>query len=270
MIQREQLGEFTVTRREPADEYHGKAAQFMSSHQLADFRRCPQHFRRQHLGLVPRGDSDAYRLGRAAHTLILEGWEQLENEYSFGGPINAKTNKPFGRKTKAWHDAEREAGKPILDADEQHQITAMCAAVHSHRKAVELFRGGEPELTVRGSYVDVACQVRLDWVDIKRGIAVDIKTCADLEKFEYDAGRFNYLNQFAFYAAIAETAFCRHFDFYTVAVEKSEPFRAGVWLVSGDALHGARQRNERTLKEYREAIANDHWVTRFEDLRILS
>jgi RecB family exonuclease len=44
----------------------------LSSHLLADFRRCPLLYYRKRLGLVPDEDRPAYLLGHAAHTLILE------------------------------------------------------------------------------------------------------------------------------------------------------------------------------------------------------
>ena len=59
--------------REPSDTYHAKAKEHLSSHALGDFRRCPALYRKKQLGLIPRKDSDAFVVGRAAHVLILEG-----------------------------------------------------------------------------------------------------------------------------------------------------------------------------------------------------
>ena len=58
---------------EPADTYHAAAKDYLSSHQLADFRRCPLLYQWKQLGLAKDKDRPAYFLGRAAHTLILEG-----------------------------------------------------------------------------------------------------------------------------------------------------------------------------------------------------
>jgi len=43
----------------------------------------------------------AYQLGRAAHTLILEGREAYERGYAIGGPVNPCTGQPFAAGTKA-------------------------------------------------------------------------------------------------------------------------------------------------------------------------
>ena len=87
---------------EPAEVYHAKAKDNLSSHQLADYRKCPLLYHRKRLGLIPQKDSTAYLVGRAAHTLILEGRERFEAEYAVGGPINPKTEKPYGPTTKAF------------------------------------------------------------------------------------------------------------------------------------------------------------------------
>jgi hypothetical protein len=87
--------------REPAERYHASAKEFLSSHALAEFRRCPLLYRRRRLGLIPDRDSTAYQLGRAAHTLILEGREAYEQGYAIGGPVNPRTGQPFAAGTKA-------------------------------------------------------------------------------------------------------------------------------------------------------------------------
>ena len=55
---------------EPETEYHGKARQYLSSHQLGDFRSCPELYHRKKSGLVPDVDRPAYLIGRAAHCLM--------------------------------------------------------------------------------------------------------------------------------------------------------------------------------------------------------
>ena len=63
---------------EPAEVYHAKRDKFLSSHQLAEFRRNPLLFHKKQLGLVKDEDRPAYLIGRAAHALILERREAYE------------------------------------------------------------------------------------------------------------------------------------------------------------------------------------------------
>ena len=68
----------------PAAVYHAKANDYLSSHQLADFRKCPLLYRRKRLGHITEEERPAYLVGRAAHTLILEGARSLRGRLRGG------------------------------------------------------------------------------------------------------------------------------------------------------------------------------------------
>ena len=78
---------------ESAEEYHAKAKHYLSSHQLADFRKCPQLYYRKKTQPRTQEESPAYLVGRAAHVLILEGLERFREDFAVGGPINARTGQ---------------------------------------------------------------------------------------------------------------------------------------------------------------------------------
>src|SRR5690606_37107688 len=111
--------------REPEARYRQHAQQHLSSHALADFRRCPLLFHRKRIGLIADEDSNAFLLGRAAHTRILEGREVYERSFAIGGPINEKTGKPFGRDTKAFAEWTIACGKPVLSFDQAALIESL-------------------------------------------------------------------------------------------------------------------------------------------------
>jgi len=48
-----------VLSAEPAEEYHAKAGEFLSSHHLLDFMACPWLYRKKQLGLIVDTDSPA-------------------------------------------------------------------------------------------------------------------------------------------------------------------------------------------------------------------
>ena len=171
---------------EPADEYHAKAAEYLSSHQLADFRKCPLLYRRKKLGLIPQEDRPAYLVGRAAHTLILEGSERFDEDYTVGGPINPKTGQPYGANTKAFAEWARRVGKSVLTDSQYELVIQMHEGVRSHEVAMTLLSDGTPEAVVRTEYCGVPCQTRMDFYDPFFGL-VDLKTCDDLTWFESDA-----------------------------------------------------------------------------------
>jgi len=62
-----------VVVRESDAQYREQSGKSLTSHQLGDFRRCPLLYRKKKLGLVKDEDRPAYLIGRALHTLVLEG-----------------------------------------------------------------------------------------------------------------------------------------------------------------------------------------------------
>jgi len=258
-----------VLTREPAESYHARAGEFLSSHALSEFRRCPALFRKRELGLIPDRDSEAFAVGRAAHVLILEGRERFENEFAVGGPINPKTGKPFGSTTKAFAEWAERRGKPVLGDDDAAIVEQMAASVKAHAFARELLAMGMAEGVVRGTLEGVPCQARIDWINptIDRGI-VDVKTADSLDSFEWHIGAFGYVAQLAFYRALVAQACDQTLPVHLIAVEKREPFRCGVWQLSPRVLDKAAEQNTAAIRQLVGCRAADSWPTGFESLRL--
>ncbi|MFO8014266.1 MAG: hypothetical protein R6X20_13280, partial [Phycisphaerae bacterium] len=60
--------DLSILIAETDDAYHGRAGEYLSSHQLLDFMKCPWLHRKKALGLIEDKDSPAFLLGRAAHS----------------------------------------------------------------------------------------------------------------------------------------------------------------------------------------------------------
>ena len=252
--------------REPADVYHAKAGEYLSSHLLAEFRRNPLLFHKKELGLVQDQDRPAYVLGRAAHVLILEGREAYEQAYAFGGPINPKTGQPFGSRTKAFQDWAEAKGKPVLDDDQAALIESLSASVLVHKHAAALLADGVAEGVIRAEYCGVPCQARLDWLNPESGI-VDLKTCDNLDWLQMDARTYGYAYQLAFYRSLAATLTGQRLPVYMIAVEKREPLRTGVWRMSEEVLGLAQKENEEAIARLIACREKDEWLTGYEDIR---
>jgi len=255
---------------EPAEVYHAKAKEYLSSHQLADYRKCPLLYHRKRLGLISQKDSTAYLVGRAAHTLILEGSGRYQLEYAVGGPINPKTEKPYGPTTKAFAEWAERIGKPVLSDDQAALIEQMAAGVATNPNAVDLLTAGQAEGVVRCEYEDVQCQARIDWFTSQNQI-VDLKTCFDLDRFEDDFHAYGYAYQLAFYRALLIKAHKLPVQgCYVIAVEKREPFRCGVWSIGPEMLDAAQRENEQAIGELLESYGMMRWPTRYEKIRELA
>jgi len=257
----------SVPIREPAEVYLAKAAEYLTSHQLADFRKCPLLYWKKKQGLVPEEDRPAYLVGRALHTLVLEGQEQFEREYAVGGPINPKTGMPYGPNTKAFAEWAASCGKQVLTDGQFDLVLKMADGVRAQQIAVDLLSSGIPEGVVRTEYCGLPCQIRMDWFDPHRGI-VDLKTCDDLSWFEADAKRYGYVYQVAFYRAVLRQVISLPMPVYFIAVEKKEPFRCGVWKVHEDTLTQAQRENEAAIERLKLCIESDTWPTGYAEVRV--
>lgn len=251
---------------EPDHVYHAKSRQYLSSHLLADFRKCPRLYYRKRLGLVTDSDRPAYLVGRAAHTLILEGRDKFDATYATGGPINPRTNARFTPYTKAWQEWADAHGKQVLSDDQLELVERMAESVRNHQQAQELLAEGKPEAIVRANYCGVPCQIRMDWFDPYKGI-VDLKTCDDLTWFEADARRFGYAYQLAFYRAVLAQLLCLPMPVHLIAVEKKEPYRCGVWKVKAELLSLVERENVAAIARLKQCEANDFWPSGYEEIR---
>lgn len=254
-------------RREPEELYRAKAQEHLTSHQLADFRKCPTLYHKKKVGLITDEDRPAYVIGRAVHALALEGGRVFEDRYAIGGPINPKTGSPFGANTKAYAEWAEAQGKPVLTDAQFDLVTKLAGAVQAHEAAQKLLADGVPEAVARGEYMNEACQARMDWFSPGRGI-VDLKTCDDLAWFESDARRFSYAHQMAFYRALARAVSGETFPVHLIAVEKCEPFRCGVWRVGEDVLGIAQKENEAAIARLQQCCKQNRWPTLYEEIRV--
>jgi len=253
--------------RESESEYREKAKTHLSSHALADFRKCPLLYWKKKQGLVPDEDRPAYVVGRAAHKLILEGREAFDDGYAVGGPINPKTGEVYGARTKAYAEWASAQGKPVLTDEQFALIANLTTGVRSHQLAFELLSNGLAEGVVRVEYCGLPCQSRLDFFNPERGL-IDLKTCDDLTWFEADARRYGYAHQFAFYRALVERATGEEVPVHVIAVEKKEPFRCGVWVMDDQVLAHARRENEAAVERLRQCEISGAWPTGYEERRV--
>lgn len=261
----------------PADEYHQAArdGKFLSSHLLSDFRKAPKLYHMKMTGEIEPAESAAFLMGRAVHSLILEGRHVFDREFLVAdGPINAKTGEPFGRLTKAYKEWAAAQDKCVISGPEFASIAKLQQSVWMHPVAMQLLDDGIAEQTVRTRYCGEPCQIRMDWfrADYEgRPVICDLKTCENIDWFESDARRFSYPHQAAFYRSVLKSALesDENVDCYLIAVEKREPYRCGVWKLTDAILESAARENERAIEELHECRILNRWPTRLEELRIL-
>jgi hypothetical protein len=252
---------------EPDEVYHAKGAHYLSSHQLMDFIKCPFLHHQKKLGLVVEKETEAYRVGKAAHVRILEGRDTFQERYCMDWPCNAD-GEPMDGRTKAVKEWKAKQVKYPIQPKDSAMIEQMAMGVGMSDAAVERIAYGLAEGVVRVDYCGLPCQIRIDWFNPLYGI-VDLKTCDDLTYFEADARRYRYLTQLAFYQAVLKEAAGVLVPVFLIAVEKKTPFRCGVWRVSDDSLAAARRDNEAAIERLISCRTENVWPTGYEEIRLL-
>jgi hypothetical protein len=256
---------------EPADMYHdrSRSGEFMSSHLLADFRKSPALYRKKILGEITETESPAFTIGRATHSLILEGRSAFDRDYLVAdGPVNPRTGEPFGKTSKAYADWLESQEREIISGKDYGLMIKLQTSVWLHPAAAEFLTEGVAEGVVRTQYCGVPCQIRMDWFSPKHGL-IDLKTCNELHWFEADARRFGYVLQLAFYRAVIREATGVNVPVHIIAVEKNEPFTAGVWKLTEEVLDAAETINRAALERYKACCLSNAWPTGYEDIRLI-
>jgi hypothetical protein len=257
---------------EHADMYHKQSrnGKYLSSHLLADFRESPVLYRMKINKEIEETESPAFTLGRAAHSLILEGRNAFDKEYVISdGPINPKTGESYGKNTKAYAEWKSTQDKEIISGKDFGFLVKLQTSVWLHHAANKLLCNGIAEGVVRTEYCGIPCQIRMDWFNPEHGL-VDLKTCESLKWFESDCHRYGYIMQLAFYRAIIRQVTRETVAVHIIAVEKTEPHSTGVWKISQEALDAAEKINEAAIKRLRECYKTNEWPTGYEDIRIIN
>ena len=260
----------------PADEYHEAArrGEFLSSHLLADFRNCPRLYRKKMAGEIEPTDTAAYQIGRALHTLILEGRSKFDEEYLISsGPTNPKTGEPFGKATKAYREWAAAQKRPVISSEDFGWMVKLQQSVALHNFASTLLENGRAEGTVRITLDGEPSQIRMDWFNADfegRPIIVDLKTCDNLSFFERDARKYEYPEQLAFYREVFRAASDGvSLDVYIIAIEKREPYRCGVWKLTDELLDQCDAANKMAMSLLKECRRRNEWPTGYEEMRVM-
>lgn len=195
---------------------------------------------------VPLADRDTFRLGRAAHTAVLEPHRFDVDFVTWTKRTKAGNMSP--RSGGEWEDfCAEHAGKTILTPVQVERARAMAAAVHAHPVAAPVLCDptARVELGMRWVQDGIACKGRLDLVTATR--LVELKSCADPrpQRFAATAVNFRYLMQLSMYGAglLATEGIER--EPLIIAVQNVEPFDVVCYSLPPDT----RQHGDDELKE---------------------
>lgn len=219
----------------------------LATHPAGVFR-----FRREN----PRS-SQAFDVGRVAHSLILEGDETRVVAID----VEAKRGK-------AWTDpaeAARAEGKTPLTVAEWDSVRQMRDSVFANPDAAELLTGHEAETSLRWDEHGTPAKARLDAWHRDQQVIVDLKTTRDASPrgFGRSAAEYGYHAQAAHYSDGVLALTDARNDYFIVCVEKEPPYVTAVYEVFIDQIVAGREIVREGLNAYREAITTNHWPTHY-------
>lgn len=156
---------------------------------------------------APRDDAvGAVDIGDAFHAILLEP-ERFAAEYAAAPAVDRRTK--IGKETWESFLAESD-GKTVLDDDDVHKLWLMRESAMAHPFARQLVEAaGDVEASIY--WIDpetgLLCRCRPDKLIPARRIVLDVKTCADVSRFETSIEEYRYHVQDAFYTE----GYTRHF-----------------------------------------------------------
>jgi hypothetical protein len=210
--------------------------------------KTPAHYK--HDQTRPRF-SDAFTLGTAAHSLILE--QDVSNF------VAVDADNWLTKAAKEAKAAALAAGQQPLLRKEVEQVKSMRDAVMAHPVARELFTGHKAEQSVFWQEDGLTLKCRPDaW---KPGLLVDLKTTVDANPstFGKTAHNFGYHQSAAHYIDGVKAATGEELPFKFVLIEKQAPYLVSVVELDWEAIDYGRQLNDRAKRIYRECSDTGNW-----------
>lgn len=210
--------------------------------------RTPAHY--QHEKKHPK-NSDAFTLGTAAHSLILE-------DDTSGIEVVAADNWLSKAAKEAKAAALAEGKQPLLNK-EMAQVVAMRDAVMAHPVARAAFTGHRAEESVFWDEGGLMLKCRPDaW---QPGALIDLKTTRDANPNEFGktAHEYGYHQSAAHYIDGVKAATGEELPFHFVLVEKTAPYLVSVVELDVEAVSLGRMLNDRAKRIYRECVESGNW-----------
>lgn len=195
--------------------------------------------------------SDAFTLGTAVHSLVLEG-------DTYGIEIVEADNWMTKAAKEAKAAALADGNQPLL-TKEWTQVQAMRDSIMAHDTARDLFTGHEAEQSVFWQEDGLMLKCRPDaW---KPGQLVDLKTTVDASpgSFGRIAHTYGYHQSAAHYIDGVKAATGEELPFTFVLVEKTAPYLVSVVELDWEAIDLGRGLNDRAKRIYRECTASGNW-----------
>jgi hypothetical protein len=217
-------------------------------------------------------ESEAFRLGRAAHHLLLG-----ETEFNLRFAIRpARFDSWRTNEAKAWRAGQIADGKTVLIDGEVTTVRGMASSLARHALIRNGLLNGEVERSLiwQDKETGVWLKARPDVIPLDTDI-VDLKTIADAGRrgLEKSLTETAYHMQLALVGMGMEAIFNRpaeSFHYTLVFVEKKAPWASVIAPVDMAAIWWGRKQLRRAIRKFAECVEKNDWPGYDHDLQTLA
>lgn len=253
--------------QEPLETYNAKEKDFLTSDQLNDFRSDAFLFHKRRQGVLPEEKSYDQVFDRAALIRILEDRQQYDSQYISGGPVNPKNGERYSNYSTEYRDWAASQKKIVLTDEQAQMIEQIDFSVRAHPHANNLLSDGVAQGVVRTEYRGLSCQTRIDWLSSQHGI-VSVVLRSNFIWPESHL-RNGVVHRLAFQRGLISEYAAGDIPVHIIAVEKSAPYRCGVWNVSPRLLRQSQKEITAAIERLKLCLQNDHWPSGYEEIQVL-
>lgn len=213
-------------------------------------------------------DTKSIRLGNAFHPSVLEP-QRFKKEFVIL-PTNCQSgtqeNPNKGMKSNlAAFEAQCEANNQIIITQKDYDnIREMASVTHGNKKAMDLLSNGIAELS--GYFLDpeydVLVKIRLDYINKKEGIIIDLKSCADARKELFRTSAYNHgydLQAFMGLYGVTQITNQAHSDFRFICVESKDYHGLKVYEADQEMLSTGYRKYRKAMELYKQCLERNEW-----------
>ena len=225
------------------NEYH-KKTKYISKSLLDLVHKSPAHYF-AYINGEPQEPTPAMIFGSLVHSVVFN-----QGDYAVLPECDRRT-----KEGKAIYEQfmQENSEKIIVTADQYEQALKIKEAVYRHPKTATLLSQGQAEIPVFGEIEGIPAKCKVDFLNTKYNIIIDLKTTQSAAPSEFSKSIWNYRYhvQAAFYLDITQAK-----RFFFIAVDKESPHNVEIYELDEEAIERGRQEYKQdieTLKRCQES-----------------
>jgi hypothetical protein len=233
------------------DEAYYADREYLSNSSLKLLRESPTKFHLWRTGKWQQGSNQAFDIGKAVHSLVLEGIDKA-----------VVCDIRRDARTKVYQEfVEENSDSLILSQSDYRDYLGMSERLQNNSDVQALMLGGRPEVPKVGLYKGHKFKAKADMLveNWQSDYIVDLKTTAKpISEFAKSAKYLLYNQQAALYSSLFEVE-----SFIFVVVEKSWPYEIGIFTSSEEFINSGRYELNKSIELYEGLFLDGEYTNNY-------